>query len=304
VLGNISSLTKAFRLRFAAECAHEPGALPVRRQRAPDHFVFLAPASRAKLLGHRESGMRIGLIIPSSNRMVEQEMVRHLPPGVVAHIMRLRMTGAHHMPLEALVPRVADATRMLTDARCDIVAFHCTANATAEGLAGEAKLLDALRGAGAALATTTAGAIREALRTLGARRIVLLTPYGARSTEEEAEFLREAGYDVIHAHGFALGGSDDYCATPPRFWRDRAVEAARPGADAYLISCANISVFPVIAEIEQQLGRPVVTSNQVVNWHALSLLGIADRRNCCGRLFERLDDTAARRAPASGMTTS
>ena len=42
---------------------------------------------------------RIGLIIPSSNRMVEEEMVRHLPPAVVAHVGRLRMTGAHHVPI-------------------------------------------------------------------------------------------------------------------------------------------------------------------------------------------------------------
>ena len=40
---------------------------------------------------------RIGLIIPSSNRMVEEEMVRHVPPGVTAHVARLRMTGAHRV---------------------------------------------------------------------------------------------------------------------------------------------------------------------------------------------------------------
>jgi maleate isomerase len=242
---------------------------------------------------------RIGLIIPSSNRMVEQEMVRHVPPGVTAHVMRLRMTGVHNVPLDALMPRLDEATRTLTDARCDVVAFHCTANSMSEGVAGEAKLLAALRQAGAPQATTTATAIRHAFDVLGARRIVLLTPYSARTTEEEAEFLHAAGYEVIHAKGFALKGSDEYCATPPQFWRDRALEAARPDADAYLISCANISVFPVIEEIEQTLGRPVVTSNQVVIWDALSLLGMTDRRNCCGRLFDTLGDkAAARRAHA------
>ncbi len=230
----------------------------------------------------------IGLIIPSSNRMVEQEMVRHTPPGVVAHIMRLRMTGAHHVPLDQLLPRVEQAAAMLTDARCDVIAFHCTANSTSEGTEGEAKLLRALSHAGAPLATTTATAIRRAFDALGARRIVLLTPYSARVTEEEAEFLHAAGYEVLHARGFALKGSDEYCTTPPQFWRDRAIEAGRPDADAYLLSCANISLFPVVEEIEQRLGRPVVTSNQAVIWDALSLMGHSDRRNCPGRLFERL----------------
>jgi maleate isomerase len=231
---------------------------------------------------------RIGLIIPASNRMVEQEMVRHVPPGVTAHIMRLRMTGDHRGTLDALAPRVEQAAGLLLDARCDVVAFHCTSNSTSEGVAGEEKLLGALRRAGTVRATTTATAVRHALDALGARRIVLLTPYSAQTTEEDAGFLREAGYAVPHARGFALKGSDEYCATPAQFWRDRAIEAARPDADAYFLSCANISVFPVIDEIEQTLGRPVVTSNQAVIWDALSLLGISDRRNCHGRLFDSL----------------
>jgi maleate isomerase len=232
---------------------------------------------------------RIGLIIPSSNRMVEGEMVRSLPPGFVAHIARLRMTGTHRMSIDELLPRVEQASATLIDARCDVVVFHCTANSTAEGLDGEAKLLAALKHAGAPQATTTATAIRSAFEALAARRIVLLTPYSAHVTEEEASFLAKAGYEVVYARGFALKGSDDYCATPPRFWRDRTIEAARPEADAYLLSCANISTFPIIAEIEQKLDRAVVTSNQAVIFHALLLLGATDRRNCPGRLFEILD---------------
>jgi maleate isomerase len=231
---------------------------------------------------------RIGLIIPSSNRMVEQEMVRHLPPGFVAHIARLRMTGAHRVTIDELMPRVEETAATLIDARCGVVAFHCTANSTGEGLAGESKLLAALKHAGATQATTTATAIRHALEVLSARRIVLITPYSAHVTKEEAEFLNRAGFEVIYAQGLALKGSDEYCATPPPFWRDRAIEAARPDADTYLLSCANMSVFPVIAEIEQRLDRPVVTSNQAVIFHALSLLGATERRNCPGRLFESL----------------
>jgi maleate isomerase len=241
---------------------------------------------------------RIGLIIPSSNRMVEQEMVRHVPPGVTAHVARLRMTGAHRVGIDELLPRVAGAAATLVDACCDVVAFHCTANATAEGLAGADKLVAALRQAGAPRATTTASAIRAALDALSARRIVLLTPYTQATTDHEAEFLHDAGYEALAARGYALKGSDEYCGTSAQFWRDRAIEAARPDADCYLISCANISTFPVIEDIEQKLGRPVVTSNQAVTFDALRLLGIADRSNCPGRVFETLSSDSALRASA------
>ena len=118
-----------------------------------------------------------------------------------------------------------------------------------------------------------------------AKRIVLITPYRVETTEHEAQFLRACGYDVLHAKGFALAGSDAYCATPPQFWRDRAIEAARADADAYLVSCANISVFGVIEELEAELARPVVTSNQAVIWDALRLVGWRDGRGCPGRVF-------------------
>jgi maleate isomerase len=227
---------------------------------------------------------RVGLIIPSSNRMVEQEMVAAYPAGVQAHITRLRMTGAHHLAFDALLAQAEEAARALVDARCEAVAFHCTANSMEGGKDGERRLLEALARAGARHATTTITAIERALAAFGARRIVLITPYSAATTEHEAAFLRQSGFDVILAKGFALAGSDAYCAAPAAFWRDRALELALPDADAYLISCANISVFGVIDELEARLGRTVVTSNQSVVWDTLARLGIPARGP--GRLFQ------------------
>jgi maleate isomerase len=225
------------------------------------------------------------MIIPSSNRMVEQEMTRYLPPGVCLHVARLRMTGPHHALLDQLLRRIEDATHTLVDARCDIVAFHCTATSMQEGRDGEERVLAALARAGAPRATTTATAIRRAFDALGARRIVLVTPYSAQTTAEEAAFLRAAGYEVLHAVGHALAGSDAYCATPAEFWRERVIEAARREADAYLISCANIAAFGIIAELERRLERPVVTSNQAVLWEALVRLDGCDSGAGPGRLF-------------------
>ena len=239
---------------------------------------------------------RVGLIIPSSNRMVEQEMVRAFPSGVTAHITRLRMTGANRLAFEELLPRVEEAARALTDARCDVVAFHCTANSMEGGAEGEQQILVTLARAGAPGATTTITAIQRAFDALGAKRIVLITPYSESVTKHEAEFLHRAGYDVLSAKGSALAGSDAYCAAPAQFWRDRAIEAARADADAYLISCANISVFGVIAELEGKLGRPVVSSNQAVIWDALRLIAWPDCRCCPGRLFGTAQKPAPRAA--------
>jgi maleate isomerase len=207
---------------------------------------------------------RVGLIIPSSNRMVEQEMVRWFPEDVQPHVTRLRMTGEHRSSLDALLPRVREAAGALDDARCAAVAFHCTANSTDEGLEGEARILAALKDAVRGGVTTTATAIRNALDARSARRIVLITPYTPAMTEHETHYLHAAGYDVVAWVAKDLGGSDGYCAATPDFWFETASAARRDDADAYFLSCANIACIGIVERLEAALGKPVITSNLAV----------------------------------------
>ncbi|MFT5440731.1 MAG: maleate isomerase, partial [Alphaproteobacteria bacterium] len=120
---------------------------------------------------------RYGLIIPSSNRMAEPHAARYTPAGIVPYATRLRMTGKHFMALDDLLPKVAEAAAMLADAQCNPIAFHCTANSMAEGLAGERRIARAIADATGGKATTTAEATMAALKQLGAKRIVLVSPY-------------------------------------------------------------------------------------------------------------------------------
>ena len=228
---------------------------------------------------------RIGLIIPSSNRMVEQEMVHAYPKGVVAHVARLRMTGPHHVGLERLMPRIVDAAGALSDAKCEVVTFHCTVSSMEEGPEGEQRVLDAITQGGAKQARTTATAIRAALEALKAKRIAFITPYDAHKTDDEAKFLAAIGYEVVFHKGYDMPGSDQYCATPSSFWREKLLEARHPDADDYFISCANVSTFPVLDELEQKLGKPVISSNQAVVWDGLRRVGWSDTAGCPGSLF-------------------
>ncbi len=213
-------------------------------------------------------------------------MVRALPAGATAHVARLRMTGAFARPLEQVLPEVTAAAATLADARCDAIAFHCTANSTAGGEDGEQRLLAALRAATDAAVTTTATAIRHALAVLGARRIVLITPYTATVTDHEAEFFHAAGSDVVASVAKNLGGSDAYCSTPATVWEAELIAAQRDDADAYVLSCANIACFDVVERVEARLGKPVVTSNQSVLWATLRAAD-APRPAHLGRLMQQ-----------------
>jgi len=230
---------------------------------------------------------RVGLMIPSSNRQVEQEMVPAFPPDVQAHVTRLRMTGPHHGPLAQLLPRIREAAGALADAKCDVIAFHCTGTAMQEGPSGEQAIVDALRAGAHERVTTTATAVRRALDALEAKRIVLVTPYDAKTTDDEVAFLEAAGYTVLSSLATDRGGSDGTCYTPSSFWYETVRAEAHSEADVYFLSCANVTCFAEIGRLEAELGRPVITSNQVVIWDTLRMLGGAEAASGLGQLFTK-----------------
>jgi hypothetical protein len=53
--------------------------------------------------------------------------------------------------------------------------------------------------------------------------------------------------------------------------------ASNAAADVCFISCTAIRSAGLISSLEASLGIPVITSNQVLVWHALRTLGIGSR---------------------------
>lgn len=239
-----------------------------------------------------EPRTRIGLIIPSSNRMTEPQMRRYAPHDVEIHVTRLRMTGAQHKPLAALQPAVREATLALADARCDVIVFHCTASAMEGGLDGNALVCgimrDALPARSGVRVTTTASAALAALTALAARKLLLLSPYVQTTHHHEERFLSEAGLDLCGSYCLALPGSDQYIAVTPDDWLAWASSRLldHPQADAVFLSCTNTHTPEVVQPLEARVGRPVITSNTAVLWYALRLCGRFDNIAPLGRLFD------------------
>lgn len=84
-----------------------------------------------------------------------------------------------------------------------------------------------------------------------------------------------------------LNTNAEMAALPPGRIRDQvhAAVAGSSGAQACFISCTAIRSAPLIAPLEAELGLPIVTSNQVMVWHALRRCGITDAVPGFGRLM-------------------
>jgi maleate isomerase len=227
---------------------------------------------------------RIGLIIPSGNRLTEPQFNRYAPPGVGIHVTRLRMTGKWHKPPSELKAALAEAAAALSDIHPEVIVFHCTANSMENGLAGEAALVETIQNASGCPTITTAQAINQALTQSGIKKLVLISPYVKQTNEHEVQYLSEAGFQVLHELGLGLE-SDGYSAVTPEQWIQVVGENTRPDADGYFLSCTNTRMIEVIEDLERQLDKPVISSNQATLWACLRKLGLHHADKKLGRLF-------------------
>ncbi len=60
-------------------------------------------------------------------------------------------------------------------------------------------------------------------------------------------------------------------------------------AEAVLFSGNGFRAIGVIAALEEDLGRPVLTANQVAFWYALRQAGVRASANGYGRVFRTLN---------------
>jgi maleate isomerase len=224
---------------------------------------------------------RIGLIIPSTNRTVEKELLPMYPSDIGVHIARVRLKGVEP---EDLRINVAAAARTLADAACSVIVFNCTASSMEHGNDENIRLLDAIHQGSGAIPVTTASAIMDAMNALDARSLALLTPYSKVVTQRQRAFFEEARIKVHQSIYTEANRSPDYCFIPSATWLDELTRSPVPATDVYLLSCANLACFEIINEAEERLGLPVLTSNQCVLWSSLRNAGIDDVLSNIGRL--------------------
>ena len=230
---------------------------------------------------------RLGFLVPSGNSVAEPELHAMLPPGVVGLVTRLELRGSSEAELLNMATGLEAASRLLADAKPALIGFHCTAVSTFAPEMAE-DIRRRIEAASGLPACATADGILAALGLLGARRVLLVTPYIQPVHEREIGFLASHGITTIGGSCLGVNGNAAMALIPPAeiAAQARAAAAAAPGADACFISCTAIRSAGLIAGLEAELGMPVLTSNQIMAWHATRRLGLADVVPGFGRLMQ------------------
>ena len=228
-----------------------------------------------------------GVLIPSTNTTVEIEYNRLLPADYQAHVGRLKSSGG--TPFAPSIDAELDyQAKLLGTAKVEVVGLAQT-SASLFSDDYDADVVRRMSAAAGAPAVTSAQAVGQAVRALGASRIALVSPY-SQEVIERAQWYYETkfGFQVLALHSF--GATDAYMIGKlgPDNARDGFRQIDRAEIEVLVVPGGN---FPTMAHVpawEQEFGKPVITTNQAALWAMFRVMQIDDKLPGLGRLLEAM----------------
>jgi len=237
---------------------------------------------------------KFGVIVPSTNTVVQPEYDDMRPVGVTNHIARMHIPDdpiKSDAELEELVRRIDSALEEALDRVMTARPDHIILGVSAEsfwggGLEPSRRIAARVKArAGGIPLTQAAEAIPAALKAYGIKkRIAVVTPYRPSAEPYLRAFIEAIGYRLVGAKHLS-------CESPTLIAHvsEDALRAAfhaldNAHAEALVQFGTNLPAARLAAEAERWLKKPVIAINAATYWHALRTRGIADRKPGLGRL--------------------
>jgi maleate isomerase len=225
---------------------------------------------------------RIGLIVPSSNTTMETELpalFSRREESFTFHAARVRMSKVTPEELDAMVQATDTAAQALGDAAVDAIAYACLVAVMCQGLGAhrkvESHLSQALSAAEVPPIVSSAGALISGLRAVGARRLSIIAPYRRQLTEQVVRYIEAEGFEVIEAASLEVDDNRQVGWIDPQRLTEEASRIETDAIDALVLSaCVQMPSLPIVQQVEDTLGVPVVTAATATARELLLALGL------------------------------
>jgi maleate cis-trans isomerase len=213
----------------------------------------------------------VGLMVPANNTTMEHELPAWLPRGSTCETVRIPR-GKGLLTAQTLPEYKAKAlelARQFARPAIDVVAYGCTAAGFISGPAGDAALKNELCAVTGKPVVTTARSMVLALQEAGAKNIALITPYLDEVNDRLKAFLLDGAIQVRCFASFYAQNVDELGRIEAPAVAQLARETIDDGCDALFVACTQLPTFTILSGLERELGRPVLSSIQVVAHYVL-----------------------------------
>jgi maleate isomerase len=217
--------------------------------------------------------------IPAVLRSREQMQ----PERFTFHSSRMRMQKVTAEELAAM-DRDSDRCALeLADARVDVLGYACLVAIMSMGNGYHRVSEQRLHGrtveaGGPAPVVTSAGALVDGLKALGAKRVSLLTPYMKPLTQRVVDYIEHEGIEVVDSLSLEIADNLEVGRQDPLAPVEITRRLNTRGIDALVASaCVQMPSLASIQPIEDRLGLPVLSSSVATTYMMLKKLGLGTR---------------------------
>jgi maleate cis-trans isomerase len=182
---------------------------------------------------------------------------------------------------------LSDGARELASLGVDAAVWACTSGSFVFGWDGAATQVDGVRAAADVPASSTSFAFVNAARHLGLRRVAVAATYPQDVADRFAEFLAKADIDVVSLSCKGIITAAEVGTLGREDVLDFVAANDHADAEAVLVPDTALHTVAWLEDLEQRLGKPVLTANQVSVWEGLRLVGDTTPRPGLGALFAR-----------------
>jgi maleate isomerase len=218
-------------------------------------------------------------------------LLREREEAFTFHSSRMRMRNVTPEELRAMNEQTARAAAELADARCDVIATACLVALMAQGpgyhCTAEDDIRAVLREQDALVpVVSSAGALLDGLRALGATKIAMVTPYEKPLTKLVADYIEAGGVEVHDAVSLEVSDNQAVAALDPLELQEHWKRLDLAGCDALVLSaCVQMPSLPSIDPVERASGLPVLSAATATAFAMLDALGLPTRIPRAGRLL-------------------
>ena len=233
---------------------------------------------------------RIGVIYPADG-IIDEEYWQLAPEGVSILITRIPVPND---PISiGMVTQVGETTEIeaaaktLRITRPNVIVYACTSGSFVKGLGWDRAIADRIEKASGTRAVTTSTAAVDALRALNIEKVAVAAPYPDDVNQTLKGFLQQNGFGVVNMRGLGLKYAWDIGNVSPSLVYQHAKLANTPEADGIFLPCTAFPTLQVLEDLEEDLGKPVVSANQATMWRALTIAGVKEKVPRQGSLMRR-----------------
>ena len=229
---------------------------------------------------------RIGLITLASDFRIEKDF-NNIIYGKEIDLYCNRIKSHNPLTNKTLKKMANDIPKVvgniLPDEKLDCIAYGCTSGTIAAGYSSIFEKVNSVKPN--TKVTTPITSTINALKALKINKLSIFTPYTDEINQSVINYFKKENISITELSYFDIASDIDIGKIDPDYLFDALAKIDLSNSDALFVSCTALPIVSIIKDLENKIGKIILSSNQTLIWDTLKQINFKDKVLGYGELF-------------------